>query len=151
MKQHACSALCCLIALTCLGTYAFVQQNGGGALHSTVHRTDASDAARTELVLDSLPGGASESAHPSSLARVESHRAVAHRSQESIQRSKPRPSAQPSVKPSAEVETADSTAAPQSVGGGGEVTLPTVNSCAPDSYVVQTCSFEDWTYIFPQD
>jgi hypothetical protein len=36
--------------------------------------------------------------------------------------------------------------------GGGEVLLsPTRGACAPDSFTVQPCSFDEWTYTFPQD
>ncbi|HVF27599.1 MAG TPA: hypothetical protein VM943_05120 [Pyrinomonadaceae bacterium] len=62
-----------------------------------------------------------------------------------------RPANPSATRPAAEMETADSAVPPAYVGGGGDVIITPKHGCAPDSYVVQPCSFEDWTYTFPQD
>ena len=78
--------------------------------------------------------------------QVQRNRANAQRPVEVAPYSKAKTAGNSPSKPIAESETAGSN---ESFTGGDEVILTPALACAPDSFIIQACSFEDWTYTFP--
>lgn len=148
MKRVADSVLLLLVAITCLITYGLYQQNNADIPQGGRQNSKPTIATGNVHVSDNRRDGVTEASQATLLETLQKNRAAVERPVDLASRSKAKHATQSSSRSPAEGETA---AAPESAGGGGEVLLTPERGCAPDSYIVQPCSFEDWTYTFPQD
>ncbi|HEX8852387.1 MAG TPA: hypothetical protein VF754_02815 [Pyrinomonadaceae bacterium] len=141
MKRGIGLALFSVLSVACLFAYTFRVQHSPGEVGRARVREKAEAAASPEQTIeDSLHSGFEE-ANATSAEPTQRRLAVRAKAKH--------PSAAPTRQASSEGMTVATGA---SGSGGGELPLaPTRGACAPDSFTVQPCSFDEWTYTFPQD
>ena len=149
MKRIADSVLLLLVAITCIFTYKLYQQNSTRIPQSGRQTAIQTRATNTPRASDHRPDRAAGAAYQSTPEPIQKNKAGAPRPVDLAPHGKAKPATLSPSKSTAELETAS--ALDSAGGGGGEVLLTPERGCAPDSYIVQPCSFEDWTYTFPED
>ncbi|HEV2705534.1 MAG TPA: hypothetical protein VGV59_06390 [Pyrinomonadaceae bacterium] len=140
MKRGIGLALLSVLSVACLCAYTFYGQHSSNEVGRAGLRAKAEPAAcpqqSVENGLDIIFEEANAAADEPSPRKLAA-------------RAKSRHAAQP--KPETPEETPAVTHNASGSGGGELLIAPTRGACAPDSFTVQPCSFDEWTYTFPQD